>query len=79
VEAVSIAVPTVLHYRITKDFLMAGVHVLVEKPIAGTVEEAEELVEAAKRKDRILQVGHIERFNRAVRALETLVEEPGFI
>ena len=78
-EAVSIAVPTILHHQIARDFLLQGVDVLVEKPIAETVEEAEDLVEVAKANGRLLQVGHIERFNGAVRALEVLVVEPGFI
>lgn len=78
-EAVSVAVPTISHYQIARDFLLDGADVLVEKPITETVEEAEELVAVAEKGGRILQVGHIERFNGAVRALEALVEEPGFI
>lgn len=79
VHAVSIAVPTHLHVRITRDFLEHGVDVLVEKPLAETLAEAEELVEVAKREGRILQVGHVERFNGAVRALHRIVKAPGFI
>lgn len=78
-EAVSIAVPAILHYQIAREFLFQGVDVLVEKPIAETVEEAEDLVEIARTQGRLLQVGHIERFNGAVRALEGLIVEPGFI
>ncbi|MFC1570158.1 Gfo/Idh/MocA family oxidoreductase [Candidatus Omnitrophota bacterium] len=79
VDAVSIVVPTSLHYEIAKDFLNAGVHVLIEKPITKTLEEADELVALAEEKDLIIQVGHIERFNSAVRAIEPLLENPKFI
>jgi len=79
VQAVSIAVPTHLHYKIAKDFLSAGVHVLIEKPVTRTVEEADELIDIATDKDLILQVGHIERFNSAIRAVEGLLTEPRFI
>lgn len=65
VEAVCIAVPTRLHYEVGMECLKAGRHVLIEKPIAATVAEAESLVNAAAEYDRILQVGHIERFNPA--------------
>lgn len=79
VDAVSIVVPTVLHYEVAKDFLKAGIHVLIEKPITKTLEEADELIALAKEKDLILQVGHIERFNSAIRAIEPLISEPRFI
>lgn len=79
VQAVSIAVPTSLHYKIAKDFLDAGIHVLVEKPITKTLEEADELINIAKDKNLILQVGHIERFNPAVRAMEPYLKSPRFI
>ncbi len=78
-DAVSVAVPTLLHYAIAKEFLESGVDVLVEKPIAHSLTEADELVEIAKADDRIFQVGHIERFNGAVKALEDIVRNPGFI
>lgn len=70
VQAVSIAVPTYLHHKVAKDCLMAGIHVLVEKPITIKLEEAEELLLIAKDKGLILQVGHIERFNSAILQLE---------
>ncbi|MCK4841257.1 MAG: Gfo/Idh/MocA family oxidoreductase [Methylococcales bacterium] len=70
VDAVSIVVPTSLHHLVSKDFLNAGVHVLVEKPITVTVAEAEELIAIAKEKNVILQVGHLERFNPAVMGLD---------
>ena len=79
VDAASIVVPTTLHHAVARDFLQAGAHVLVEKPIAVTVEEADDLIQIAKEHDRILQVGHLERFNPAVRGLENLEEKPLFI
>jgi len=79
VQAVSIAVPTFLHYKIAKDFLNRGIHVLIEKPITKTLEEADELLEIAKKKNLIIQVGHIERFNSAIRAIEPYINEPRFI
>jgi len=79
VDAVSVAVPTRLHYPIARDFLTWGVDVLVEKPIAQSLAQADELVEIARTNDRIFQVGHIERFNGAVKALERIVRAPGFI
>ncbi len=79
VDAVSIVSPTVTHYEIAQEFLKKGMDVLVEKPITVTVPQAEELVRIAGESGRILQVGHIERFNGAVRELARLVENPGFI
>jgi hypothetical protein len=79
VDAVSIVVPTVHHHPVARDFLEAGVHVLVEKPITRTLEEADDLVRIAREKGLILQVGHIERFNPAIRAVEPLIEKPKFI
>ena len=79
VDAVSIVVPTNMHYKISKEFLEKGIHVLVEKPITNKVEEAQELVDIAKSKNLILQVGHIERFNPVVRAVEPFIKTPKFI
>jgi predicted dehydrogenase len=79
VDAVSVAVPTLVHYSIAKEFLERGVDVLVEKPIAQSLAQADELVGIARADGRIFQVGHIERFNGAVKALETVVRSPGFI
>jgi predicted dehydrogenase len=70
VDAVSIVVPTILHHKVSRDFLKAGTHVLVEKPITATVEEADELIAIAKEKKVILQVGHLERFNPAIMGLD---------
>ncbi len=78
VDAVSIATPTTTHAAIGEDFLDEGVHVLVEKPISGTIDSAERLVAAARRNGRVLQVGHLERFNPAVRALKGIVDDPRF-
>jgi len=72
VDAVSIVVPTTLHHQVAKDFLQAGAHVLVEKPVTVTVEEADELIDIAKQKNLVLQVGHLERFNPAVMGLGDL-------
>ncbi|MFC1576371.1 Gfo/Idh/MocA family oxidoreductase [Candidatus Omnitrophota bacterium] len=79
VDAVSIAVPTSLHYKIAKEFLENGIHVLIEKPMTKTIEEAQELVDIAESKNLIIQVGHIERFNPVVRAIEPFLKEPRFI
>jgi len=79
VDAVSIVVPTSLHHSVAKDFLRAGIHVLIEKPITRTLEEADELIAIAGEKGLIVQVGHIERFNSAVRAVEPILHQPKFI
>jgi len=79
VEAVSIAVPTLLHHPIAKDFLLAGVDVLLEKPITATVQEAQELNALAKEKGAIFQVGHLERFNGALAAMNGVLKSPLFI
>lgn len=78
VDAVTVAVPTVSHARTGCALLGAGIDVLVEKPMASTVEEAGELLEAAQRHGRILQVGHVERFNPAVLAVEPIMQRPLF-
>ena len=74
VEAVCIAVPTRLHYVVGMACLQAGVHVLIEKPIAASIPEAESLVNAAAESQRILQVGHIERFNPAFQELSKVLK-----
>lgn len=79
VDAVSVVVPTVAHYDVSKAFLDSGAHVLVEKPITNTLEEARELINLARERDLILQVGHIERFNSAILRLQELLTHPGFI
>jgi predicted dehydrogenase len=79
VDAVSVVTPTPLHFSIARDFLDAGAHVLVEKPITVTVDEARELVALAAARKRVLQVGHLERFNPAIVAVEGLLDRPRFI
>jgi UDP-N-acetylglucosamine 3-dehydrogenase len=74
-EAVSIVVPTIEHYRVASLALEAGCHVLVEKPIAATLEDAEKLIHMADRLDRVLMVGHIERFNPAIIELKRRLED----
>jgi predicted dehydrogenase len=79
VDAVSIAVPTSEHYKVANDFLAAGVDVLIEKPICATLEEADGLIGLAKKKNLIIQVGFVERFNPAIMALENVIDKPMFI
>jgi predicted dehydrogenase len=79
VECVSIAVPTRLHHQLARDFLDAGIHVLVEKPLATELVDGKELVELAEAKGLVLQVGHLERFNPAIRRLEAVIKDPKFI
>lgn len=79
VDAVSIVVPTKYHYAIAKDFLSAGIHTLIEKPITYKISEARELIDLAAEKKLILQVGHIERFNVAVVKLNEILTRPAFI
>jgi predicted dehydrogenase len=78
VDAAILAVPTVLHAEIGCALLEAGIDVLIEKPIASTLEEATRLVDAAERHGRVLQVGHLERYNPAVIALERAATLPLF-
>jgi predicted dehydrogenase len=78
VDAASVAVPTVAHREIGCRLLEMGIDALVEKPMARTVQEADELIAASKRNGRILQVGHVERFNPAVLAVEPVVNRPLF-
>ena len=79
VDAVSVAVPTVDHHRVARVFLDAGKHVLVEKPMAVTLAEADDLIRVAAQHGVVLQVGHIERFNPAVDVLRSTVSRPRFI
>jgi predicted dehydrogenase len=79
VDAVSIAVPTSLHFPIAKFFLEHGIHVLLEKPIASTVAEAQSLIDIANEKKVIFQIGHLERFNTVLIALDTILDNPRFI
>ena len=79
VDAASVAVPTVDHHRVARELLEAGRDVLVEKPMTGTLAEADDLIRLASERRRILQVGHVERFNPAVAVLAGHVERPRFI
>src|SRR5487761_589517 len=79
VDAVSVVTPTPAHFAIARDFLESGAHVLVEKPITETPREARELIELAARRGRILQVGHLERFNAAILAAEPYLKSPRFV
>jgi predicted dehydrogenase len=79
VEAVSIVTPTPLHFEVAKAFLESGASVLVEKPMTVTVAEGEQLVAIARGAGRILQVGHLERFNAAVQAVQPTLTVPRFI
>jgi predicted dehydrogenase len=79
VDAVSVVTPTPAHFEIAREFLAAGAHVLVEKPITETPAEARELIALAARAGRILQVGHLERFNAAILAAEPHLHAPRFI
>jgi predicted dehydrogenase len=79
VDAVSIVVPTTAHLAVTEPFLEQGVHVLLEKPIAASVEEGMRIVAAAERAGVVLQIGHLERFNAGVMALAQRISNPRFI
>lgn len=79
VDAVSLVTPTPSHFDIGKAILNQGKHVLIEKPITETAAQAKELVDLASAKGLVLQVGHIERFNPAIRALDTYLDDPRFI
>jgi predicted dehydrogenase len=79
VDAVTIVVPTPAHFRVAKQALELGKHTFIEKPITTTLDEADELLNLAKRTGAIIQTGHVERFNRAVRAALPYVSGPRFI
>jgi predicted dehydrogenase len=79
VDAVSIVTTTPAHFQIASEFLAAGTHVLVEKPVTETVDQARQLIAVAKAAGRVLQVGHLERFNAAILAAEPWLSQPRFI
>ena len=79
VQAVSIVVPTPSHHSVAKDLILHGIDILLEKPIAKTLEETDELIGLAESKELVLQVGHLERFNGALVAAEGMVQDPVFI
>lgn len=78
-DALIIAVPTKFHYEVAKKCLIEGKHVLVEKPMTQTVEQAQEIVELAEQKGLILQVGHVERFNGAILEIKKIIDNPYLI
>ncbi|MFA9454547.1 MAG: Gfo/Idh/MocA family protein [Candidatus Aminicenantaceae bacterium] len=79
IDAAIVATPTSEHFAISERLLKEGKSVLVEKPMTDTVDQAEELVSLAKKNNLVFQVGHLERFNPAVEALQDLISEPKFI
>ncbi len=79
VDAISLVVPTSLHYKIGREFLEAGIHCLIEKPITETVDEADTLLKIARDKQLVLQVGHIERFNSVMQGIRERLHQPQFI
>jgi len=79
IDAAVIVVPTRAHHEVAKEALARGIHLLIEKPIATTLEQADELVELARTHNALLQIGHVERFNRAVRAALPYLDQPRFI
>ncbi|HEX5723862.1 MAG TPA: Gfo/Idh/MocA family oxidoreductase [Longimicrobiaceae bacterium] len=79
VDAAVVAVPTTAHAEVALAALEAGVHLLIEKPIASSLEEADRIVEAAEARGLTVATGHVERFNGALRACEAYLEEPRFI
>lgn len=79
VDAVSVAVPTQAHYEVAKEFLARGVHALVEKPMTSTLPEADRLLALARKTKAVLQVGHVERFNAALRRVQDTLKNPRFI
>ncbi len=79
VDAASIVVPSHIHFEISKTFLENGVNLLIEKPITTELGDADKLLKIAKKKNLIIQVGHIERFNAAIRTIKSIVKKPRFI
>jgi predicted dehydrogenase len=79
VDAVSVVVPTHAHHEIASAFLDAGIHVLVEKPIASTLDEADDLIRIARKRNVVLQVGHLERFSSVRQAMDAVVRRPLYI
>ena len=79
IDIASIATPTSTHFQIAREVLNAGVHVLIEKPITACLEDADELIEIAKRKNLTLQVGHLERYNAGFRRVEQIAKNIRFL
>lgn len=79
VDAVSVVVPTSLHLEVARPFLQRGIHMLLEKPIASTLEQGEEIIRLAGESGAVLQIGHLERYNAGVMALADRIAKPRFI
>ena len=79
VDAVTIVVPTPAHFAVAREVLGRGIHALIEKPIATTLEEADEMLALARENGAVVQTGHVERFNQAIRAALPYVDAPRFI
>ncbi len=79
VEVAVVAVPTMMHYPVAKELLKGGIHILLEKPCANSLDHARELFQLAQDKDLILHIGHVERFNGAVQELHKIIETPIFV
>jgi predicted dehydrogenase len=79
IDVASVVVPTCMHYEVARDLLEAGVHVLVEKPFTASLDEGHDLIARSARRGRVLQVGHVERFNPVAETLLAEVERPLFI
>ena len=79
VDAVTIVVPTPAHFAVAREVLGRGIHALIEKPIATTLEEADEMLALARANGAVVQTGHVERFNQAIRAALPYVDAPRFI
>jgi len=79
VDAASVVVPTPSHFRISRDLLKHKIDLMIEKPITASLSEADTLIALAKSQNRLIQVGHLERFNSAVVALQDVIREPRFI
>ncbi len=78
-DLVSIAVPTILHHDVSKEFLGRSVNLLIEKPICSTIEQADDLIRLADENNVCIQVGHVERFNPAIIKLAQIIDDPKFI
>ncbi len=79
IDVASIVVPTTCHYEVAKDCIEAGIDILLEKPMTVTLEEADDLIQRAEKKGTIIQVGHLERFNPAILAMQPHLTTPAFI
>jgi predicted dehydrogenase len=78
-DAVSIVTPTTTHHEVAMECLAAGKDILVEKPITESIDEADALIEEAERRGRVLQVGHLERYNPGILAAADMIRQPRFV